>query len=141
MKGKITIFAIFLFIVFFAIEAQAVDWVSYAETEGGYFICYYDPQSIKQISKDVVQVWQKTSYSKKGVQNMIETFGPAYKEVSYAVELGEYNCSEKKLRYLSTTFYKQDGAAIIRSSDASSWGFVAPESMSEILFNVVCGSH
>jgi|LQYC01.1.fsa_nt_gi hypothetical protein len=67
MKEKITIFSIFVFIVsFFSMEARGADWKLYATTGLGDqypFTCskhYYDQQSIKRASKDVVRVWSKT---------------------------------------------------------------------------------
>jgi len=121
-------------------EARAVDWVFYAEAKSGGDVYYYDPQSIKRVSKDLVRVWEKTSYSEKGLQNAIKEFGPKFAGLSYSVTLNEYNCSEKKVCILSLTFYNQDGGVIMTYNSSSSWNFVPPESMAEIILNIVCGS-
>ena len=77
MKGKIAILAVLVFIVSFAIEARVVDW-KYVDT-GESALHYYDPQSIKWVSKDIVRVREKISYRGKGVQSHIKKFGPEYK--------------------------------------------------------------
>ena len=141
MKGKITIFAVFLFLVsLFFMDAWAVDWVFCAKSKEGLYY-YYDPQSIKRASKDFVQVWTKGVYGEKSVQEYIKKLGPAYKELSYAVVLSEFNCSEKKYRFLSITEYNQGGGVITSATNnSSSWHFIVPHSLNERLFNIVCGS-
>ena len=109
MKGKITIFAVLGFIAFFAMEARAVDWVLFAEAEGSGNIHYYDPQNIKLVSKDIVQVWAKEVFTEKGVQEHIKKLRPEYKELSYDICLYEFNCNEKKFRILSVIDYNKKG--------------------------------
>jgi hypothetical protein len=140
MQGKITIFAIFVFIVsFFPIEAKVVDW-KYVGT-GESALHYYDPQSIKWVSKDIVRVWVKISYRGKGVQRHIKKFGPEYKKLSYSISIWEFNCSEGKRNLVESTDYKQDGGVIHSYAyDSPSWHFITPDSMNEKLFNIVCGS-
>jgi hypothetical protein len=139
MKGKITIFAFLGFIIFFlSMEAKAVDWVFCAKSKEGLY--YYDPQGIKQASKDIVQAWTKLVYTEKSVQEHIKKLGPAYNELSYAIALGEFNCSEKKYRFLSITEYNQGGGVIASvTNNFSTWHFVVPHSVNERLFNIVCG--
>lgn len=140
MKGRYgVIFAVFGFIIFFAMEAQAVDWKLYSTNEEGSL--YYDLQSIKQASKDVVEVWTKVVYTEKSVEKYIKKYGSEYKELSFSIALMEYNCSEKKGRLLSGTIYNQDGGSMGQIEDTpSSWDFITPSSVNETLFNIVCGS-
>ena len=141
MRGRYgVIFAVLGFIVFFAIEALAADWVLYGTSTDG-SSHYYDPQSIKWVSQDIVRVWKKMSFSKKGVQDMPKKNGPEHKEWNYTIGLWEYSCSEKKFRLLSATNYNQGGGVISSFTyDSSSWDFIVPESIDETLFNIVCGS-
>lgn len=149
MQGKYqTIFAIFLFIIFFfSMEAQAVDWVLYAGKTDEALYYSYDPQSIMRVSKDIVRVLNKESYSEKGAQEAIKKLGPEYngpeyKEFSYTISLWEYNCSEKKKNLLSFTLYNRGGGVINRFTCVfSSWNFIVKGSVDETLFNIVCGSH
>jgi len=83
MKGKITILAVLGFIVFFAIEAQAVNWVFYSKTDDSGNTHYYDPQSIKRVSEDIVQVWTKMVLTKKDAQELTEKYGAKFNEVSF----------------------------------------------------------
>jgi hypothetical protein len=146
MKGKYkTIFAIFLFIIFFfSMEAQAVDWVLYSGKTDEAVYYSYDPQSIKRVSKDIVRVLNKESYSEKGAQEVIKKLGseyngPEYKEFSYTISLWEYNCSEKKKNLLSFTLYNRGGGVIKRFTRVfSSWDFIVKGSVDETLFNIVC---
>ena len=140
MKGKITILAGLGFIIFFAIEAQAVDWVFYGTSEENGNSHYYDPQSVKRVSKDVVRVWGKSSYSEKGAQDVIKKDGSKYNGLSYIIFWVEYDCSEKKSYNLSVTLYNQDGGVIESSNNDSSWESIVPGAVSEALFNIVCGS-
>jgi hypothetical protein len=141
MKVKYgVIFAVFGFIVFFAIEAQAVDWKLFGtDAEGN--SRYYDPQSIKRVSKDIVQVWTKMVFKEKGEQFMIRKLGPEFKGLDSETVFYEFNCNEKKRRTLSLTFYKKDGSVLNNSGNTSSWSFIVPESVLESLFNIVCGGN
>ncbi len=142
MKGKyIATFAVFAFIVFFfSIEAKADDWAFYSTSTAGDSY-YYDPQSVKRVSEDIVQVLIKNVYGEKSLEKMIKRHG-VNNEPSYSVSLSECNCKEKKLRILSHSDYSEDGTVIYSSSpseDSSSWNFVYPFALNDALFNIVCG--
>ena len=114
------------------------DWKLYKTDviEGSF---YYDPQSIKQASKDIEQVRSKQVYTEKKVQEYIKAVGPAFKELSYCIGLFEYNCSEKKFRLFSATLYKKNGNVLL-NTPPQPWILVVPETVSETLFKIVCGS-
>ena len=141
MRRKTTLFAVFGFIIFFAIEAQAADWVYYATGSADGCSFYYDPQSIKRVSEDIVQVWEKKVFTEKDAKKAINELGPEFKELSFDKCLKEFNCNEKKSRTLSVIYYNKDGGVIESVSSASSWDFVVPDSGVEALFNIVCGGH
>jgi len=101
---------------------------------------YYDPQSEQVLSKDIVQVWIKKIYGEKKVKEFIKGIGPEFKELSYDNSLIEFNCSEKKSRLLTFSYYRKDGGLITSfTPDSSSWNFIVPNSILEALFNIVCG--
>lgn len=126
-------------------KGWAVDWEVYGKGKGGGALYYYDPQSIKRVSKDIIRVWHKTTYTEttyteKSMQDVIKGFEFEPKEVSCSIALFEYDCSEKKVRTLSLTTYTKAGDAIDTISyDSPSWNFVIPDSVGEFLFNIVCG--
>ena len=92
------------------------------------------------LSKDIVQVWIKKIYGEKKVKEFIKGIGPEFKELSYDNSLIEFNCSEKKSRLLTFSYYRQDGDLITSfTPDSSSWNFIVPNSILEALFNIVCG--
>jgi len=134
-----TLLAILYLLFSSAVEAWTAEWEFCAKSGWGYY--YYDPQSIKRVSKDTIQVWEKAVYTEKGVQDMVKDLGPKYIELSYTLQLCEFNCSEKKSRILSATFYNNEGGIIGSFSYPTTWEFVVPESVDEHLFNIVCGSH
>ena len=134
------IFAIFGFIVFFfSTESQAEEWILFSRSPLDSF-AYYDKQNIKLVSKDVVQVWTKISYSEKDAQDWIKKWGPIYKDLNYTIALREYNCSEKKSRTLLAAYYNQKGGLIVNYCEPTAWCSVVPENMDETLFNIVCKS-
>jgi hypothetical protein len=116
------------------------NWKLYATSGGASH--YYDPQRIKRVSKDTVQVWKKMVFEEKSIQDVIKMLGPEFKELSYEIMLCEYNCNEKGRRILSSKFYKKDRTVIYTSPKGSfaPWCFIIPDSVEETLFDIVCGS-
>ena len=140
-RGSRVIVTVCLFIVFFySFEGWAVDWKLIGTSwETDYF---YDPQGVSRLSQEIVQVWMKKIYGEKKVKEFIKGIGPEFKELSYDLSLIEVNCSEKKFRLLAFSYYNQDGSLISSiTSDSSSWNFIAPDSILEALFDIVCDSH
>ena len=62
-----------------------------------------------------------------------------FENLSYAVELYEVNCIEKKILLLESTAYSKDGDVIISAnSQATKWSSIVPGSMGEALYGSVC---
>lgn len=60
---------------------------------------------------------------------------------SSVVGYQEYDCSEKKFRYLSRIFYEKNnaqGRIIFTNNVASDWFFIPPNSVGIAIFNIVC---
>lgn len=134
------VFVAFLFVVFFySGEGWTVDWVLFSYSPMG-SSAYYDKENIKWISKDVVQVWTKISYSEKDIQDWTKKWGPTYKKLSYTIALKEYNCGEKRGHTLSAIYYEQNEVPIVNYVEPTSWISVVPGTMDETLFNIVCTS-
>ena len=131
------ILLVIIFVLFVSNVAWGEDWKIYAVTEFGFY--FYNPQSIRRVSKDTVRVWEKLVYTEKGGQQMIKGTVPKYIKLSYAIKLIELNCSEQKSHFLSLTYYDQNKEIVYSSVGyASSWNFIVPESAGESIFNVIC---
>jgi len=133
-------FIIFLFVMVSSSPVLASDWKLVGTSwETGYF---YDPQKVSRLSQDIVQVWMKKNYGEKRVKEFVKGVGPEFKELSYDISLIEFNCSEKKSRLLTFSYYRQDGGLITSfTPDSSSWNFIVPDSILEALFTIVCDGH
>jgi len=116
---------------------DVIIWKYYGGSE--FILAYYELQSIIRPSKNVVRVWVKWDYKKKGVMDMVRRFGKEYENLAYSKNLNEINCVEKKIHFQSADFYDNKEELIHSFSDQSSeWAFIAPESMNESLYKEVC---
>ena len=98
LLGKLGVILIGLAIFGYA-EVWGIDWKFFFSSEKCLF--FYDAQSITRPSKNIVRVWIRMDYTKKGVIDMVGKFGKKYENLSYAIHLEEINCAEKKFRVLS----------------------------------------
>lgn len=127
------------FILFYGVEGRGADWKWYAETDS--YECYYDAEDATPSSRNIVDVWTKLEFTKKGVSGIVKEFGKHYADISYSLELLEINCTDKKDRILSITQYSADGKILYEKSAQSrrpAWKTIPRESMDERLYNVVC---
>lgn len=140
MKGKnILILAVFGFIVFFAIEAQATDWKYYCtDAKGGDH--FYDTQRISR-GQDTVKVWTKNVLSEDAKKAILKKFpNPTdIEKISYIVKRDEVNCSRNTYRILSTVVYNS-GGGVFSSSDTPDDSFqeVVPGSTLATLVEILC---
>jgi len=117
-------------------STMEADWKLYSSNE--YYYGYYDAQNIICPCENVVIVWTKSNFTKRGVLNRVGDFGKKYENLSYTKVLMEINCAEKKLRRLSESSYDNEGNVIYSLSSLSEWDFIIPESPGEILYKEVC---
>ncbi len=120
-------------------EVWGADWKLFAETD--LYECFYDVGDATPSSKNVVEVWTKLEYTKKGVTGVVKEFGKHYADLSYSLELFEINCGEKKDRILSITEYSADGKILYVNSVQGrlpAWKIISRESVDENLYNAVC---
>ena len=143
--GKLGV--ILLIIFFFVVGCQTpvkkdeyskgADWKYFASTES--FFVYYDTQTITRLSKNIVRVWVRYSYTKKGVLYHMWNFGEKYENLSYSICLMEIDCVEKMYRTLLKTEYDNKGIAISSSTNFPlERQIIPPESVFELLYNAVC---
>ena len=144
ISAKLGVNPIFIGIVLFCFsEGLGADWKIYASSndEGTYF---YDTEGVRQVSKDIVQVWEKRVFPPEKVQRYVGKFGLKYKELDYGIRLLELNCNERKFRSLQATYYKKDGLIDhfnFEAMGASVWHLVLPETTGDKLLNTICGKN
>ena len=147
MKSLSRLGVVLIIIFFFVVGCQTpvkkdeyskgADWKYFAYKEN--FLVYYDTQTITRLSKNIVRVWVKYSYTKKGVLYHMWNFGEKYENLSYSIYLMEIDCVEKTYRTLSLTEYDNKGITISSSTNFPLEGqMIPPESVFELLYKEVC---
>jgi len=120
-------------------EVWGADWRLFAETD--LYECFYDTEGATPSSNNIVDVWAKLEYTKKGVNGIVKEFGKHYANLSYSLELLEINCAEKKDRILSITEYSAEGKILYANSVQGrppAWKIIPRESVDERLYKAVC---
>jgi hypothetical protein len=76
-------------------KVWGADWKLFAETD--LYECFYDAEDTAPSSNNIVDVWTKLEYTKKGITGIVKEFGKHYADLSYLLELWEINCTEKRI--------------------------------------------
>jgi hypothetical protein len=127
------------FAIFGYAEVWGADWKLFAETD--LYECFFDAEDTTPSSKNIVDVWAKLEYTKKGITGIVKKFGEHYADLSYSLELFEINCTEKKERILSITEYSAEGKILYANSVQGrlpAWKIIPRESVDESLYKTVC---
>jgi hypothetical protein len=138
LLAKLGVLSIGLLILAYA-EVWGADWKLFAETD--LYECFYDAEDTTPSSKNIVDVWAKLEYTKKGITGIVKEFGKHYADLSYSLELWEINCGEKKDRILSITEYSVEGKILYANSAKGrppAWKIIPRESVDESLYKAVC---
>lgn len=137
-KKHRVIFAVMGYIAFFfSMEGWGADWKFIAkDVQGNVF--EIDTASISRQPNNIVTVLVKTTYSKKGKNEVLKNYGKVFKDLSYCTGLNEYHCTEKKNRTLGTNWYSLDGRMMLSVKSTPEWEFVIPDSMGGLIFKEVC---
>ena len=135
LLGKLGVILIGLAIVGCA-EAWGADWKLFGDHDN--YLIYYNIQNITRPSKNIVRVWIRWDYTKKGVMDMVGKFGKKYENLDYLKYLCEINCVEKMIRYLSANYYDNKGKVILSLSYSPEQYSIVPESIAESLYKEVC---
>lgn len=116
------------------------DWVEFSRTNQG-DIGSYDKASIKQVTKDIVQVWVKDVFSAERRKKLIEyhKYITNIDQLTHDVSLNEIDCTKKMYRSLSITGRSADGNDLFSSSDDNSrWNRISNNSVWNTLQKAVC---
>ena len=131
--------AVIGFAIFGYAEGWGADWKLFAETD--LYECFYDAGDTAPSSENIVDVWTKLEYTRKGVNGIVAKFGKHYADLSYSLELWEINCAEKKDRILSITEYSAEGKILYADSAEEklpAWKIIPRQSVDESLYRTVC---
>jgi len=118
-------------------------------TSGNFFLLYH-PKRLTRTRSRTVKVWVKKiptftgfeddkarkEYVETRKKNGLNVTG--YEKWSHTLTLYELKCSERKLRYLSTIDYDDDGKVLDSSESEIRWSDVIPESIGEGILEVIC---
>ena len=117
-------------------EAWGANWKLYSETD--FFSSYYDRETVNRTSENIVRVWVKEVNTEKGMTDMVNRFGEEFKNCDHIKKLYEIDCTEKRIRILSSAAYSRAGEVIISDDSPSKWISIMPKSEGEALHKTVC---
>jgi len=133
-----------LFALTAASRAGAADWAFYGMNKN-IGKMYYDQGNITRVGQDVVRVWTKIIYNQNGKEKAAKFLQGIHEardseRVSHELTWLEMNCSTKKIKAVSTTFYTKDGDPVFSTmrSSRDEWEEIVPESVADRLKNEVC---
>lgn len=114
----------------------SAEWVYIIRTDD--FSCHYDKASIKRMPDNIVRVWWKVIfYTEKEITR--KEFGDRYKDLEHSLSLIQINCNEKKHSILETIYYDSKGSIIYTIGNSSGKeSFIPPETIGDILYEIVC---
>ena len=107
----------------------------YGSTDERFYL--YDAQSITHPSKDAVRAWEKQVFTEKGVEAM-RKLRETSSTLDYIIALKEYDCKEKKSVSLQLIAYSKDGSILENSRPSKGWNFIAPDTVGDSLFKILC---
>jgi len=119
------------------------DWVEYGRSDNGNIYSYHTG-SMKQKTKDIVQVWVKLVFSAEGRQDYIKRLRDrgesteGYDKLSHTLSLVEIDWKKPRFRILYGSEYDLDDHELFRGSREAPWKDVVPNSTEEILRKRVC---
>ena len=127
----------------FANQAWAANWILYNTSDEDKM--YYDKSSIKEVNKDIIQVWTKKLLTKNGktkvpssLKRIDKTFGNT-KLWSNKFILLEFDCVNEKYRIASMNIYNEKGSMLLSKPEMNEkWRDIVPKSVNGPLKNVVC---
>jgi hypothetical protein len=116
-------------------EGWGVNWKYYGTNEDGSY--FYDTESIKRPSKNLVDVWVQSAYTQKSISHWVSEGGKNLEDLDFTLISLELNCAERSARYLQIVFYSKKGETF-SPIHGEEWHFIAPDSMIESLHKEVC---
>ena len=103
------------------------EWVMYEKSDTSTY--YYDPVTIRK-DGNMRRVWELTDLRKRGRSG----------EMSRRIRM-EYDCKEERYRFLFISGHSEPmakGEILITEGEGNVWDAIAPGTISETIFNIVC---
>ena len=133
--NKRNIFLVTGLLILGCAEAWGADWKYYGTNEGGSY--FYDIESMKRLSPNIVRVFVQSVYTKNGVSHWVEEGGKEFENLDFSLIWLEFNCTERAIRHLQIVFYSKNGKVFYPINNEE-WHFFIPDSMSGTLYDAVC---
>jgi hypothetical protein len=137
IKYGVIVVVIGFIILSFCVEGWGANWRYFTSSRHG--DCFYDADGITRQQNGMVRVWYKTVLNDEGRIDWVTKRGEKVKDVSYLIDLFELDCKGTRMRFLTGTSYSKAGSVLESSGSGSSdWDYINPDSLMDILFNIVC---
>jgi len=141
---SIFLFILIVGIIFIDTMADGADWILLGESNIG--TSYYDRESIKRFSADVVSVSVKYAYSSEGAEKFREAFPTVNRSeiVGYTLYIYDINCSRGSFKLTKAITYNSAESVIsgtelqFSEAEQSTPEHITPNSMMEQLSKVSC---
>ncbi len=121
--------------IFGQVEVWGFDWKYYGKNDEGSY--YYEIESIKHLSPNVIRVCVQSIYTEKGISHWVRGGGKEFQNLDFSLVLSEYNCIERSIRHLHIRFYSKNEEVFYPIKN-DEWHFLVSDSMSETLFTEIC---
>jgi hypothetical protein len=76
-------------------------------------------------------------YKKEGAAALVMRLGKGFRNVSFSIDLSEFNCANREYKELQRTFFTQKATYLGEQSNLS-WGYVNQGMIQEKLYRIVC---
>jgi hypothetical protein len=129
-------------------QVQGAEWLSIGKDRVGNEL-FVDLETVTKRS-GIIKTWMKGIYSDEGRKERIQdriiskVSVERYEALGYALELQEIDCVKREFRVMAYTDYTADGrilhATTIEQKPSEGWEPIIPESMGEIVAQIVCRS-
>ena len=140
--------SVICFAIFFmsAHHAWAEDWILYNTSDESKV--YYNKSSIKEVDKNIIQVWTKTILNEKGkakVSSVLKNMDKASDNPeiwSHKLILFKFDCVNEKYKITSMNIYNEKGSVLFSLPEINyKWRNIILKSDSEKLKKIVCSSY
>jgi hypothetical protein len=134
LLGKLGVILIGL-VIFGNAEVWGADWELLQKMESTKF--YSDKKDGTHPPKKIVKVWIRQAYTEKD-KDMINLVRQRYENLSYSINSLEFVCGAKLTRFISMTYFSENGDLLALEDPTDKWESIPPNSMFDALYKIVC---
>jgi len=140
MKSSLVKLGVMLVFIGFALftytEVWGADWELLEKIEVTKF--YSDKKDVTHSPPKFFKVWIRQVYTEKSQMGMISVVRPHYENLSYSIKSLEFDCGAKLTRFLTITYYSENGDLLGLESSPDKWESIPPNSMFDAIHKLVC---